>query len=294
MGEGMGERGGIWRKVGLGGRVGLLLAVALFLGTEVQGAERLNDKFLARLPEAAREGDFSFAYIGDVQINFSLFEQALQRMGEDPQVAFLIVGGDTMDKASDEGFKAFLRRVKNKPFPVVAVPGNHDLYGDPGATLFRQYIGDGVTSFVVGKSQFILLQNTTGNIPKDVKKSFVALLDSYAANPSLRHLFVVMHVPPFDPRTNSPGHSMNAREARKFFALLEPLATRHRTVTVMSSHVHGCFFRDHGPVRVVVSGGGGGGLYGKGEEFFHHYMKVHVRGDRVSFVPVRLEKKKKP
>ncbi|HQH79283.1 MAG TPA: hypothetical protein PK535_09970 [Synergistaceae bacterium] len=104
MGEGMGERGGIWRKVGLGGRVGLLLAVALFLGTEVQGAERLNDKFLARLPEAAREGDFSFAYIGDVQINFSLFEQALQLMGEDPQVAFLIVGGDTMDKASDEGF----------------------------------------------------------------------------------------------------------------------------------------------------------------------------------------------
>ncbi len=271
----------------------LVWGMAVLLGAEARGAERLNDKFLVRLPEAASGGDFSFAYIGDVQINFSLFEQALQRMSEDPQVAFLIVGGDTMDKASDEGFRAFLRRVKNKPFPVVVVPGNHDLYGDPSATLFRQYIGDGVTSFVVGKSQFILLQNTTGNIPKDVKKSFVALLDAYAANTSLRHLFVCMHVPPFDPRKNAPGHSMNAREARKFFALLEPLATPHRTVTVMSSHVHGCFFRDHGPVRVVVSGGGGGALYGKGEEFFHHYMKVHVRGDRISFAPVRLEKVKK-
>ncbi len=275
-----------------------LLAVwmGVCLGAEARGAERLNDAFLARLPRVAAEVGkaFSFAYIGDVQINFRIFEQALQLMGEDPQVAFLVVGGDTMDKARDEGFRAFLRRVKHTPFPVVAVPGNHDLYGDPSATLFRKFIGDGVTTFTVGESMFLLLQNTSGNIPKEVGKEFAALLDACAANPAIRHLFVVMHVPPFDPRTNSPGHSMSARAARKFFALLEPLATPHRTVTVLSSHVHGCFFREHGNVRVVISGGGGGALYGKGEEFFHHYMKVHVRGDRVSFVPVRLEKPKKP
>ena len=105
-----------------------LLAVwmGVCLGAEARGAERLNDAFLARLPRVAAEVGkaFSFAYIGDVQINFRIFEQALQLMGEDPQVAFLVVGGDTMDKARDEGFRAFLRRVKHTPFPVVAVPGN--------------------------------------------------------------------------------------------------------------------------------------------------------------------------
>lgn len=275
------------------GRMALLAALLVaVLGGRAQ-AVRLNDAFLTQVPRlTVGEGKtFSFAYIGDVQINFGIFHQALQDMRQDPEISFLIVGGDAMAKATKEGFEAFLARVRGTPFPVVAVPGNHDLYGDSEAVLFRKYVGDGVTPFVVGESAFLLLQNTTGKFPREVERQFRDLVAVCAKNPRIRHVFVVMHVPPFDPRTNAPGHSMSAKAARKFFDLVEPLATPERSVTVLCSHVHGCFFREHGAVRVVVSGGGGGGLYGKGPEFFHHYMKVEVRGNELRLTPVRIEKK---
>ena len=266
-----------------------LLTLCLLL-SQAPASARLNDDFLARVPRMqTKDGAFAFAYIGDVQIQFSIFRRALLDMSADPSIRFLIVGGDMMDKSRDRGYRDFLKRIEGVPFPVVALPGNHDVWGDQKAALFQKYIGDEVTSFTVGNTRFILLRNTSGNLPEKVKSRFASLLRECKADRKIRRLFVCMHVPPFDPRTNSPGHSMNAASAREFFAMLEPLASE-RSVTVMASHVHGCFFRQHGDIQVVVSGGGGGALYGKGEEFFHHYMKVELQGGRVLFKPVRVEK----
>jgi len=285
-------RGGLPRR--LRGLLAALLLVAL-CGAPAR-AERLNDDFLARVPRIPVEsGDsFSFAYIGDVQIRFRIFEEALAKMSRDPDTAFLIVGGDAMARATEEGYRAFLGRVRGVSFPVVALPGNHDVIGDPEAVLFHRYVGDDVTAFRVGAALFILLRNTTGAIPRGAQRRFEEILGACRDDPGVRHLFVCMHVPPFDPRTNRYGPSMTARAAARFFGLLEPLATSDRTVAVLCSHIHGCFFREQGPLRIVVSGGGGGALYGKGEEFFHHYMKVTVRGDRVDFVPVRLATDRDP
>ena len=272
-----------------------LLVLCLLLAGQSAWAARLNDTFLDRLPQMCldEKKHFSFAWIGDVQINFSLFEQALGKMKTDPDISFLLVGGDMMAEAEESGFKAFLRRIENVPFPVAALPGNHDLIGDPNAILFRRYIGDGLTSFQAGNCYFILLWNTSGNIPRDVERDFDRVLLDLKRSQGIRHLFVCMHVPPFDPRKNAPGHSMNASSARRFFARLKPLGTKERSVTVLSAHVHGCFFRERDGVKVVVSGGGGGALYGKGSEFFHHYMKITVDGARLLFTPVRLKKAQK-
>jgi hypothetical protein len=277
-------------------RIGFILASLLLVGLSwgVVGdpawAGRLNDDFLDRVGQIPIvSGDsFSFAYIGDVQIRFRIFEEALAKMRADPDTAFLIVGGDAMGRAFEEGYRDFLRRACSVPFPVVALPGNHDVIGDPEASLFHRYVGDDLTSFRVGESLFILLRNTTGAIPKETRLQFEEILASCRDDPGIRHLFVCMHVPPFDPRTDRPGPSMTAKAAEKFFGLLEPLVTPERTVDVLCSHIHGCFFRERGSVRVVVSGGGGGALAGRGDEFFFHYMKVDVRGDRVIFTPVRL------
>lgn len=271
-----------------------VLLLTAFLGGDAWGA-RLNDTFLERIGKVAvqDDGSFSFAYIGDVQLNFGIFKDGLKKMAADPEIAFLVVGGDMMDHSSDKGYRAFLKRIEGVRFPVAALPGNHDVWKDRGALRFEKYIGDGVTHFVVGRTLFILLHNTSGNIPPEVDRRFSELLAHCRTDADIRHLFVCMHVPPFDPRTDAPGHSMNAKSAGAFFAKLTPLATEERTVTVFASHVHGCFFRRHGPVRIVVSGGGGGMLYGKGEEFFHHYMKVNVRGDALEFHPVRLEKQRR-
>jgi hypothetical protein len=36
---------------------------------------------------------------------------------------------------------------------VVALPGNHDVFGDPEADLFHRHVGDDLTSFRVGESR---------------------------------------------------------------------------------------------------------------------------------------------
>lgn len=191
---------------------------------------------------------------------------------------FAIHAGDVSYHGPIE-YGRFRGTVDDLPFPVFAVPGDHDRDADPEMTEFDRSIGGRNRSIDRGDVRVVFLDTSDETVDENVLERLEAELGREGAP---RFSIVVTHCPPCEPHRKYPdemghGHALkNVAAARKFMSILEEKGVD----LLVCGHVHAFSDSMMGATRVVVTGGGGRDVE-PGESF--HYVRVTLDD------PIRVE-----
>ena len=271
---------------------------------EVGGAHW--DGEVATAPPIGKEVPFSFIVVGDSRDGVEPHRRVVERMSQEVP-DFVLGTGDMVDDGSrqDQWQQFFdvenplLRN--NVYFPAV---GNHDRQGrGRTADTYRAYFSvpengnetERYYGFTYATTRVLVLDSNIYSFALTDQTSWLEReLIAARQDPSIQHIFVVMHHPPFSISLHG-----GARDLRERWT---PLFEKYQVSAVFSGHDHVYTRAEHEGVRYFVSGGGGAPLYPrrpkshpvdiaavKKFERVFHYLRVNVSGDRVEVTGVRAD-----
>ena len=269
------------------------------------GTETWDGEF-ATAPPVGTDVPFSFIVVGDSRNDLEQHRRVAERMAtEVPD--FVLGTGDMVDEGfrQDQWQQFFdienpLMR-DNVLFPAL---GNHDRQGKGRtADTYRSYFsvpGNGddtgrYYAFSYASARFLVLDSNAYSFALTDQTAWLEReLMAARQDPGVRHIFVVMHHPPFSISLHG-----GARDLRERWT---PLFAKYQVSAVFSGHDHVYERAEHEGVRYFVSGGGGAPLYPrrpkpnpvdaeavKTFERALHYLRVTVTGDRIEVTAVRAD-----
>ena len=250
---------------------------------------------LAELPGIAPTKPFVFAVLGDNRGDDtgqqpSTFYEVLKAV-QKQSPAFILDSGDMIyGHSSDENrvreqWQIYRKAIEPLRIPIFHVPGNHDIWDESSARLYRELWGTTYYSFDYGNARFIGLDTETAN-GRLGEKQFDWLKQQFG-NSKQGNVFVFLHRPLF-PIDGAIGGSLDEYPVER--DQLHKLFAQNRQVIrgVFAGHEHLYSFQRRDGVPYYISGGAGAPLYVAPElGGFHHFLLVRVSGD-----DVRVELKK--
>jgi predicted phosphodiesterase len=267
--------------------------------------QRWNGEF-ATAPLVGTDAPFSFIVMGDTRNGVDSHRRVVERMAQ--EVPDFVVGtGDMVDDGShQEQWQQFFEVEHellrdNVYFPAV---GNHDRQGrgrtadsyraffsvpDNGGDTERYY------AFSYAAARFLVLDSNEYSFALTDQTAWLEReLIAARQDPLVRHVFVVMHHPPFS--ISLHGGSLDLRER------WTPLFERYQVSAVFSGHDHVYERAEYNAIHYFVSGGGGAPLYPrrpnpspvdleavKKFERSFHFLRVTVTGNRVEVTAIRTD-----
>jgi len=264
-----------------------------------------NGEF-ATAPEVGTDVPFSFIVMGDTRNGVDAHRRVVERMAQ--EVPDFVVGtGDMVDDGHQQDQWQQFFEIENRLlrdnvyFPAV---GNHDRQGrgrtadsyraffsvpDNGGDTERYY------AFSYAAARFLVLDSNEYSFALSDQTAWLEReLIAARQDPATRHVFVVMHHPPFSISVH--GGSRDLRER------WTPLFENYQVSAVFSGHDHVYERAEHEGIRYFVSGGGGAPLYPrrpnpspvdleavKKFERVFHFLRVTVTGTRVEVTGVRTD-----
>jgi Icc-related predicted phosphoesterase len=228
---------------------------------------------------------FQFAFLSDVHWGWGVFKPIMKEITNNGY-AFAVIGGDFVAHGKEDEYRFFfmeLAEVRGET-PVFLVPGNHDVRDENGKyTLrnFQKYCGPDHYWFSWGNAACVVVNDGREGI---TRKQFRWLEDTLRKiRGNFTHIFVFMHVPPFDPRAGE-SHCLTERTGKILMRLME----KYEVDYVVCGHIH-CYFREViNGVIYIISGGAGGTL--KCPDGFYHYVRVSVRGEEIVDSTIKVKK----
>ncbi len=187
-------------------------------------------------------------------------------------IDFVLNAGDVTLDGADSHYRRYKKVQKLIKYPVISAIGNHD---EP--ELFKEYCGSAEFSFANRNSYFIVLNNQKGNPSEE---QFEWLEKELSKGQDYEHIFVILHKPPFDPYQQEWYNEDNSPWAYRF----RKLCAKYGVKKVFSGHKHmfkSAFFDG---VEYIVTGGGGMLTeIPDSEGGYHHYVRVMVNNDYVTY-----------
>jgi predicted MPP superfamily phosphohydrolase len=234
--------------------------------------------FAALLPAA---DSFHFVLLGDRtgEAQPGVYERVwAEATRDDP--AFVVSVGDTIQGFNDATAEAEWEQVDQilapfRKFSLYLTAGNHDIWSEKSATLFREHAGHPPHySFDYGPAHFTILDNSRSD---DLQKDEIAFLEEdlkgHAAQPLK---FIVSH---------RPSWIFGAAAGNPDFPLHQ-LARKYGVQYVVAGHVHEMLhYRLQGIDYVSLPSSGGhlraSGKYQDG--WFFGFIEVNVRNNNADF-----------
>jgi predicted phosphodiesterase len=267
----------------------------------VCGGETVEGEF-ATAPESG--SPFTFVVLGDTRSNSSSHQRVIERIRREVP-DFILSTGDLVDDGSRERqwqeFFEIERELlsENVLFPSL---GNHDRQGrGRTADNFRKFFAlpensgdpERYYAFTYGSARFLVLDSNAYSFALTDQTAWIEQqLQAAQLDPSIQHVFVSMHHPPFSVSLHG-----GQRELRERWT---PLFEKYNVTAVFSGHDHVYSRADHSGIRYYVTGGGGAPLYPRGRrtskidkdatQYFertNHYVRVHVIGNLVEVSAIR-------
>ncbi|MBZ0230963.1 MAG: metallophosphoesterase, partial [Deltaproteobacteria bacterium] len=271
----------------------------------VVGEDRAGGE-LTTAPAPGEAVPTTFVVFGDTRSSSDSHRRMVERIrAEVPD--FILGTGDLVDEGHDQRQWQEFFDVEgpllrdNVFFPAL---GNHDRQGrgrtadnyrqwfslpENGADVERSY------AYTWGVSRFIVLDSNASSFAlTDQTEWLERELMAARQDRRLRHIFVVMHHPPFSISLHGGQRDLRERWT--------PLFERYGVTAVFSGHDHVYSRAEVGGVRYLVSGGGGAPLYPKSRrpsavdlravkrfERVNHFLRVHVVGGFVEITAVRVD-----
>jgi 3',5'-cyclic AMP phosphodiesterase CpdA len=269
------------------------------------GGQTWNGEF-ATAPEVGADVPFSFIVMGDTRNGVDAHRRVVERVAQEVP-DFVLGTGDMVDDGSNaEQWQQFFeiehRLLRdNVYFPAV---GNHDRQGrgrtaDSYRAFFSVPENGGGTEryygFSYAAARFLVLDSNEYSFALSDQTAWLEReLIAARQDPTIRHVFAVMHHPPFSISVH--GGSRDLRER------WTPLFEKYQVSAVFSGHDHVYQRAEHDGIRYFVSGGGGAPLYPrrpnpnpvdleavKKFERAFHFLRVTVTGNRVEVTGVRTD-----
>lgn len=269
---------------------------------ECDGETQAGEFATAPLPGAP----FLFVVYGDTRSNASSHERVVERIRHDVP-DFILGTGDMVDDGSKEkewqiffDIERDLLR-ENVLFPSL---GNHDRQGrGRTADNFRTFFAlpenspdpERYYAFSYAGARFLVLDSNAYSFSLSDQTDWIEQqLQAAQLSPDIKHVFVIMHHPPYSISLHG-----GQRELRERWT---PLFERYRVSAVFSGHDHVYSRAERSGVRYFVTGGGGAPLYPRSRnpsaidldatryfERVNHYLRVHVVGELVEVVAIRVD-----
>jgi len=231
---------------------------------------------------------FRFLAYGDNRSDSAAHQSVVNQMLlVSPYPGFMLNVGDLTYSGATSEFQTFFNVEGGLVKRVTLFPslGNHDIANVGNWNTFFALPGnERWYSFRYGNSAFLCLDNYSPDSTGTSQYNwFLSELLADSADPSVRHIFVFFHEPPY---TTNTGHTSNLR-IRQFLC---PLFERFHVRIAFQGHVH-CY--EHSlanGVHYIITGGGGAPLstgWGAWQPWtvyrdaIYEFVLVDVRGDTV-------------
>ncbi|MGE5186754.1 MAG: metallophosphoesterase family protein [Acidobacteriota bacterium] len=272
----------------------------------VESAGQTWDGEFATAPPVGKDVPFSFVVVGDSRNGIDQHRRVVERMAQEVP-DFVLGTGDMVDEGyrQDEWQQFFdvenqLLR-DNVFFPAL---GNHDRQGrGRTADSYREYFSvpenggdtERYYAFTYASARFLVLDSNEYSFALTDQTAWLEReLTAARQDPAIRHIFVVMHHPPFSISLHG-----GARDLRERWT---PLFEKYQVTAVFSGHDHVYERAENAGIRYFVTGGGGAPLYPrrpkpnpvdadavKKFERVLHYLRVTVTGDRIEVTAIRAD-----
>jgi 3',5'-cyclic AMP phosphodiesterase CpdA len=279
-----------WFNFGRG--FALLLALALlFIGLLMgEGPPPLYGPALQKRGSEALSDSFRFAVLSDSHKGWGVFKPIMKELERDG-CSFAVHCGDFVNESKEDRYRFFFRElaeVKGET-PIYFAPGNHDVFDDKGRIYgnryslenFRKYCGPDHYWFSWGNAAFVVLNDGPLTISEDQFHWLETTLREFRR--TFTHIFVFMHVPPFDPRE---GHSYCLPEmiGKRLMRLMEEFGVDY----VFCGHIH-CYFREviNGVTYIITPPAGG---TPRCSHPFYGYVQITVHGRELKDSVIKVEK----
>jgi len=260
----------------------------------------------ATAPPEGKDVPHSFVVVGDSRYFVEQHRRVVQRMSQEVP-DFVLGTGDMVDEGHRQDQWQQFFDVENELlrdnvyFPAL---GNHDRQGQGRtADSYRSYFSvpengndtERYYAFTYGSSRFLVLDSNAYSFAMTDQTSWIEReLIAARQDPSIHHVFAVMHHPPFS--ISLHGGAVDLRER------WTPLFEQYGVTAVFSGHDHVYTRAMHNGLHYFISGGGGAPLYPrrpksnpidvaavKKFERVLHYLRVTVTGNRVEVTGVRAD-----
>ncbi|HEY1813551.1 MAG TPA: metallophosphoesterase [Kofleriaceae bacterium] len=264
------------------------------------------DGEFATAPPLGADVPFSFVVFGDSRNGIEQHRRVLDRVvAEAP--TFVLATGDMVDEGYNEDqWQAFFDVEEKLMKGTVLFPalGNHDRQGrGRTADTYRAYFAvpenggdpERYYAFTYASARFVVLDSNSNSFSLTDQTAWLEReLIATRQDPSIRHIFIVMHHPPFS--VSLHGGAVDLRER------WVPLFEKYQVSAVFSGHDHVYERAEHDGIHYFVSGGAGAPLYPRRPapnpvdadavvafERTLHYLRVNVTSDRVEVTAVRAD-----
>jgi len=206
---------------------------------------------------------FSFVQMCDPQIGFENYEAELARLRQavkqinTSQADFVVVCGDLVNKPDNKSFGDFNAVRGKSRVPVYCAAGNHDVGNEPtreSLMQFREKAGKDFFFFDHKGCRFVVLNTQLWKTPVagETEKQDAWLIKTLAeASKKGRHVFVVMHYPPFvkAPEEADAYFNLPLEKRRELLSSFERAGVR----AVLAGHTHTTSANKAGMIEVITS-----------------------------------------
>lgn len=268
----------------------VLLVAGFFLFLSIRPGEEGHPPFMHRMvPQQQRDGalpnSFQFAVLSDNHKGWGVFKPIMKEIARDGY-SFAVHGGDFVAQDKENRYRFFFRQlaeVKGKA-PIFFIPGNHDVYDESdkfSLKNFHKYCGPDHYWFSRGNAAFVVLNDAQSTIPEDQFRWLENTLRKLRG--TFTHLFVFMHVPPFDPREGQ-SYCLPDGIGKRFMRLMEEFGVDY----VFSGHIH-CYFKEviNGVTYIVIPSAGG---TVRCPDAFYGYIRVVVQRQELTDSVIKVKK----
>ena len=261
---------------------------------------------LRTAPPDGKDVPFTFVVYGDSRNGVEQHRRVVDRVSQEVP-DFVLGTGDMVDEGFgadqwQQFFDVESRLLRdNVYFPAL---GNHDRQGrGRTADTYRAYFSvpenggdtERYYAFTYASARFLVLDSNAYSFALTDQTAWLEReLIAARQDPNLRHIFVVMHHPPFS--ISLHGGNIDLRDR------WTPLFEKYQVSAVFSGHDHVYERAEHNGIRYFVSGGAGAPLYPKRAsanpvdaeavkkfERVLHYLRVTVTGTRIEVTGVRAD-----
>ena len=259
---------------------------------------------------ADSQGKSKYIILGDNRDGYNTFGQIIDQVnGQNP--VFVIDNGDLVFSGKPNQYRLFDKMVTKISATVCTTLGNHDIRSN-GRNIYTKLYGPAYYSFDFADSHFVFLDSSPGWVEKTaISDEQYIWLEKDLAKAQGKRIFVITHIPPEDPRSDTNqseipnynsqsgsnkleeklnnisedtvmAHGFNdPEEAAKF----ENLMSKYHVDTVYLSHIHSYFEYTKDGVRYMITGGAGAELLSKNS--YYHYIIADF-GERSNATVVEL------
>jgi hypothetical protein len=271
---------------------------------EVEGQSWAGE--FATAPPVGKDVPFTFLVVGDSRFYMEQHRRVVDRMSQEVP-DFVLGTGDMVDDGSREEQWQQYFDVENKflrdnvYFPAV---GNHDRQGrGRTADTYRAYFSvpengadtERYYAFSYANSRFLILDSNIHSFALTDQTAWMEReLIAARQDPAVKHVFVVMHHPPFSISLHGGNKDLRERWT--------PLFEKYQVSAVFSGHDHVYSRAEHEGIHYFVTGGGGAPLYPKKPksnpidveavkkfERVLHFLRVNITSRRIEITAVRAD-----